>query len=184
MSTSTTRLLTFAEFEQLPDPQFGRYELRRGEPVIVAPPKLKHSTVQRRLRRLLEAAAGETGVVDTEFGFRPLPEGEYRIADVVFISPARWHGIDLNGYFEGAPDLVAEVLSPSNTKKEMLEKRTLCLENGSQEFWLVDIERPNVEVSTSDARITTYRSGQQIPLFFAAGAIPVNAIFESEASAT
>ena len=179
MATSTTRLLTFAEFERLPNPQFGRYELRRGEPVIVAPPKLKHSTVQRRLRRLLEAAAGETGIVDSEFGFRPLLEGEFRIADVVFISLARWQGIDLDGYFEGAPELVAEILSPSNTKAEMLDKKKLCLENGSQEFWVVDIDHRQVEVSTPDGRTITYNSGQQIPLFFGAGAqVDVDAIFE------
>ena len=179
MATSTTRLITFAEFERLPDPQFGRYELRRGEPVIVAPPKLKHSTVQRRLRRLLEAAAGETGVVDSEFGFRPLPEGEFRIADVVFISQARWQKIDLDGYFEGVPELVAEILSPSNTKAEMLDKKKVCLENGSQEFWVVDIDHRKVEISTPDGRKITYNSGQQIPLFFAPGAhLNVDAIFE------
>jgi Uma2 family endonuclease len=170
--------MTFAEFEQLPDPQFGRYELRRGEPVIVAPPKLKHSTVQRRLRRLLEAAAGETGIVDSEFGFRPLPEGEFRIADVVFISQSRWQGIDLNGYFEGAPDLVAEILSPSNTKAEILDKKKLCLENGSQEFWVVNIENRQVEVSATDGRTIAYTCGQQVPLFFAAGTLGIAAIFE------
>lgn len=170
--------MTFAEFEQLPNPTFGRYELRHGEPVIVAPPKLKHSTVQRRLRRLLEAAAGETGIVDTEFGFKPLPEREYRIADVVFILQARWQGIDLNGYFEGAPELVVEILSPSNTRKEMLDKRKLCLENGSREFWVVDIDQRQVEVSTPDGRPVTYKSGQQIPLFFATGALlDVDAVF-------
>jgi Uma2 family endonuclease len=178
VATSTTRLLTFAEFERLPDPKVGRYELRRGEPVVVAPPKLKHSIVQRRLRRLLEAAAGETGIVDSEFGFRPLPEGEFRIADVVFISQSRWQGIDLNGYFEGAPELVAEILSPSNTKAEILDKKKLCLENGSQEFWVVDIEHRQVEVSATDGRTIAYTYGQLVPLFFAAGTLGVAAIFE------
>ena len=179
MATSTTRLITFAEFERLPDPQFGRYELRHGEPVIVAPPKLKHSTVQRRLRRLLEAAAGEAGIVDSEFGFRPVPEGEFRIADVVFVSLARWQGIDLDGYFEGAPELVVEILSPSNTTSEMLDKKKLCLENGSREFWVVDIDHRQVEVSTPGRRPITYTSSQQIPLFFAVGAhVNVDAIFE------
>ena len=178
MATSTTRLITFAEFEQLPDPRFGRHELRHGEPVIVAPPKLKHSIVQRRLRRLLEAAAGETGIVDSEFGFRPLPEGEFRIADVVFISQTRWQGIDLDGYFEGSPELVAEILSPSNKPVEILDKKTLCLKNGAQEFWVVDIDHQQVQVSTPDERTVTYYSGQQIPLFFAAGTdLSVDALF-------
>ena len=144
--------MTFAEFEKLPDSTSGRYELRHGEPVIVAPPKLKHFKVQRRLRRLLDSAAGETGLVDAEFGFKALPNLEYRIADIVFIFQARWEKADLDGYFEGAPELVVEILSPSNTMKEMLDKRKLCLENGSLEFWVVDIEHRQIEVSTPDGR--------------------------------
>lgn len=146
--------------------------------MIVAPPKLKHSIVQRRFRRLLDAAAGETGIVDSEFGFKPLPDGEYRIADVVLISQSRWQGIDLEGYFGGAPELVAEILSPSNTKQEMLDKKNVCLKNGGREFWVVDIDHRQVDVSIPDERTVTYRAGQQIPLFFVIGThLNVNAIF-------
>ena len=78
----------------------------------------------------------------------------------------------------GAPKLVIEVLSPSNTVAEIIDKKTLCLENGSHEFWVVDIEHRQVEVSTPDGRGKTYKSGQHIPLFFAADAqLAVDAIF-------
>lgn len=126
---------------------------------------------------MLEASAGETGIVDSEFGFKPLRDHEYRIADVVFISQARWETIDPNGYFEGAPDLVIEVLSPSNSAKELLDKRKLCLQNGAREFWAVDIENRQVEVSTADGRSIAYTTGPQIPLFFAPAALAVDAIF-------
>jgi Uma2 family endonuclease len=178
VATSTTRLITFAEFEQLPNPQFGRYELRRGEPVIVAPPIFGHLKVQRILRNLLDQAAADAGFTHTELGFRPVSEHEYRIADVAYCSKKRWDSVDPNGYFTGAPDLVIEVLSPSNTKKEMLAKRKLCLENGAQEFWVVDIDRRQVEVSTPAGRMIIYTSGQQIPLFFAATTLAVDAIFQ------
>jgi len=60
----------------------------------------------------------------------------------------------------------------------MLKKRKLCLENGSLEFWVVDIEQPQIEVSTPDGRTIAYKPGQQIPLFFAAGTyLDVSAIF-------
>ena len=98
---------------------------------------------------------------------------------MVFIFQARWQGIDLNGYFEGAPELVAEILSPSNTKQEMLDKKKLCLENGAQEFWVVDIDHRQVDVSTPDGRTIAYKSGQEIPLFFTSGArLSVDAIFK------
>ena len=71
-----------------------------------------------------------------------------------------------------------EVLSPSNTVSEIFDKKTLCLENGSREFWVVDIEHRQVEVATPDGRTITYKAGQRIPLFFATGAdIAIDAIF-------
>jgi Uma2 family endonuclease len=34
------------------------------------------------------------------------------------------------------PELVIELISPSNTAAELREKKKLCLENGSREFGL------------------------------------------------
>ena len=76
----------------------------------------------------------------------------------------------------GAPDLVVEVLPPSNTAADMLDKRNLCLKNGSREFWVVDVDHRQVEVSTPDGHAITYKAGNEIPLFFG-GRIPVDAIF-------
>ena len=105
-----------------------------------------------------------------------MPENEYRIGDVVFISRGRWEKLPADGYFDGAPDIVIEILSPSNTAAEMLDKEQLCLENGAKEFWVVDPARGQVKVSTADGRAATYKSGRQIPLFFG-GSIPVDGIF-------
>ncbi len=38
----------------------------------------------------------------------------------------------------GAPDLIIEILSPGNSRKEMKEKFELYEENGVQEYWLAD----------------------------------------------
>jgi Uma2 family endonuclease len=79
-------------------------------------------------------------------------------------------------YSTKAPELSIEILSPSNTASEMVEKQTLCLENGAREFWLVDIDHRLVNVATSEGRTHTYKSGDQIPLHFG-GSIAVDAIF-------
>ena len=97
MATTHTRLMTFAEFEQLPEPKGDHYELRHGELVTVAPPIQEHSRAQWQLRRMLEKAAGDRGVVREEFSFRALPEYEYRVADVAFLSKDRWDNIDPKG---------------------------------------------------------------------------------------
>ena len=164
MATTPTRLMTFEEYEKIPNPPGHRYELHHGELFKVPFPEFPHVRAQRQLRRLLESAAGEAGVVEKEMPYRPLPEHECWGADVAYMSNARWDSIDR--YMFGAPELVIEVLSPSNTAAEMLEKRKLCLENGSREFWLVDTRNRQVEVSMSGGGSVTYKSGQEIPLFF------------------
>lgn len=116
----------------------------------------------------------------TEFAFRALPEYEYRAADVAFASRERWDRVRRDGYFEGAPDLAIEILSPSNTAAEMLDKEQLCLENGAKEFWIVDPVHQQVRISGADGHTAIWKLGQQIPLFFG-GSIPVDAIFRDEA---
>ena len=174
MATTTTKLMTFAEFERIPNPPGHRYELHHGELVKVPFPEFPHVRAQWQLRRLLEKAAGSAGVVHTEMPYRPLPEHECWGADIVCLAKARWDSVDR--YLMGAPDLVIEVLSPSNTAAGMPDKRNLCLENGSREFWEVDVDHGQVEVSTPDGHTITYERGQEIPLFFG-GRIPVDAIF-------
>ena len=95
-----------------------------------------------------------------------MPENEYRIGDVVFISRGRWEKLPADGYFDGAPDIVIEILSPSNTAAEMLDKEQLCLENGAKEFWVVDLIHQHVKVSTSDGRTSTWkcRPADSVPL--------------------
>ena len=50
----------------------------------------------------------------------------------------------------GAPDLVVEILSPGNSKKEMKSKFTLYQEEGVREYWIVDPERELVFVYVAE----------------------------------
>lgn len=178
MGVTTSQLMTVEEFRKLPE-DFGPvyHELRHGELATVTRPKYKHYVFQRRVRDLLSRLASE-GVVDTEFAFRPLPEHELRIADVAYVRAEREQAIDPDDNLHGAPDLVIEVLSPSNTVSEIYDKEKLCLENGAHEFWVVDPDLRQVKVSTPDGRTITYRCGQDIPLpLFGGAQLSVDAIF-------
>jgi Uma2 family endonuclease len=179
MGATITHLMTFEEFEQLPEtagPFY--YELQHGELVQVPIPKLKHYFMQSHLRKLLERIAGDAGLVEIEFGLRALPEFEFRIADVAFVSRERLAQIDPEGHFPGAPDLVIEVLSPSSTSSEMLDKEKVCLENGCREFWVVDIHRRLIRVSSPGGVFSIYGPGQEIPLrLFGTASLSVDAIF-------
>lgn len=176
MASTPTRLMTFEEFAQLPWPGDERYELRDGEMIRVPPPILGHSKIQETVRRLLDRAAAGAGTVFIELGFRPRTEREYRIADVAYTANERLARMDTNGHFEGSPELIVEVISPSNTAVEMAEKRALYLETGCLEFWVIIPKHRRVDVSTPDGRTITYKSGDQIPLMFG-GALAVDAIF-------
>ncbi len=46
----------------------------------------------------------------------------------------------------GAPDLVVEILSPGNSKKEMKQKYEVYEENGVLEYWLVFPEEKSIQV--------------------------------------
>ena len=179
MAATTTHLVTVEEFRQLPDDDGPVYhELRHGEVVAVIRAKYKHYKMQRVLRRLLEDRAPVDGLVDTEFPYRPLSEHELWVADVVYVSAEREKSIDPEGYLAGAPDMVIEVLSPSNSASEMNDKEQLCLENGAKEFWVVDPKRRQVKVSMSDGTWRIWSSGQEIPLpLFGDHKLAVDAIF-------
>ena len=47
----------------------------------------------------------------------------------------------------GAPDLVIEILSPSNTVTEMLRKKNLYQKAGVLEFWIIDPEEKQIEIN-------------------------------------
>ena len=78
----------------------------------------------------------------------------------------------------GAPDLVIEVLSPSNSAAEMYERELLCLENGSIEFWIVNLEKSTIRVASRDAASRVYRKGETISLAaFGGGELNMNEVF-------
>ena len=173
MATTPTKLMTVAEWEQIPNPPGGVYELYHGELVKVAFAKAPHTRGQWQIRRLLENAAGAAGVVTQEMPFRPLPEYECWAADVALVSTARWNTQD--DWLMGAPELVVEILSPSNSLPKLLEKAKICLENGAVEFWIVELRRREVRVLTAQGQ-AVYVPGHSIRLFFG-GEFKVHEIF-------
>ena len=171
-------LITVAQFRQLPEGGEFACELHHGEVVAVARPKARHSHVQYRLTMLLSPKLAGFGVVTVEYPYRPVAEFDLRAADVAVISLKRWDAIDPDDNLHGAPDLVIEVKSPSNTQRQLQELVALCLANGAMECWIVDIERKSVSVVRSEGAAVVYKSGAAIPLAsFGAGELAVDEIF-------
>lgn len=175
MSTAGVQLLSVAEFLKLPEPKEGHLELHHGEVIVVPPPKWRHQILQRRIFKLFDRQLGNSGVVLCEMAFRPTPEHEMWIADVGYVREERAARIGGDEYLNGAPDLVVEVLSPSNTADEIDDKRTTCIANGCQSFWVVNDRRKLVAV-TEDGVTKHYDRSSQIVCALLPEAIAVDEI--------
>ena len=107
--------------------------------------------------RLLEYLQGnDLGGVTGPDGPLRLRDRLVRIPDVAFL---RWENVppddELPPIPDLAPDLAVEVISPSNTVKEMARKRREYFRAGTQFVWHVYADRMEVEVYTSPARFRT-----------------------------
>jgi Uma2 family endonuclease len=85
-------------------------------------------------------------------------------ADVGYVRAERAE-ISEFGYLQGAPDLVVEVLSPSNTADEIDDRRTTCMSNGCLSFWVVNDKRKIVSVTEGDVT-KHYGLSSKIPSTF------------------
>ena len=175
----TSALLSVAEFARLPQPAGGiRQELHHGELVELPPVKKLHTKLQQRLFSLLAGVINKTEyAVDKEFPFRPAPEYEVWIADVALFSLALWERTPDDDYFRGVPEIVIEVLSPSNTASEMLDREETCLRHGGQEFWLVDPQRESVKVIRADGYSSVHNAASVLESGLFSASISVRDIF-------
>jgi Uma2 family endonuclease len=138
---------------------------------------MEHTRIQRELvLRLTRYCQGFCAT--TEVPFRPFPEHELWVADVAMVTEQRWRATPRRAWLSGSPELVAEVLSPSNTVQEINDKRRTCLQSGCKEFWVLDPKLETIEVSTPDGQSRTYAAGDEIPLDrFASGKLTVAEVF-------
>ncbi|HEX4808876.1 MAG TPA: Uma2 family endonuclease [Bryobacteraceae bacterium] len=170
-------LVTVEQYRDLPQRDGVTQELHWGQVVTLTRPKMRHAKLQSRLVRLLRPKAEHLGVVESEVAFRALPEYDLRGADVAFVSQHRWDATSDEDNLHGSPELVIEILSPSNTRPEMREKAALFLATGAREFWIVDPKRRTVAVMRREGAALVYESGQQIPLSLFGGELSVSEIF-------
>ncbi len=138
-ATTTTTLLTFEEFEHLPDAP-GKRELLEGELLELPPPKRRHTIIQHRIAEALRRYAIERGLlVFIEAGFRlGTRRGEWLQPDVSVVSLEQEEraAIDPDGYYQGSPLIAVEVISPANTAETVERKLAKYFENGASEVWV------------------------------------------------
>ena len=120
-------------------------ELVRGVLVVREPSGFKHGCVTVELTARLAdfvRANGLGRLCAAETGFKLASDPDtVRAADIAFVSRARLPDPTPVGYAPLAPDLVVEVLSPTDRPGEVLAKVAQWLDAGSRLVWVVDAER-------------------------------------------
>jgi Uma2 family endonuclease len=133
----STSLLTFEEFEQLPD-EPGKLELLDGELIRLPPSKTRNMRIAECIYEMLKQAlnrpggAPRLGRAHMEFG--------YKIGATAWLQPdvsIEYKGQTENDYLEGAPALAVEVISESNRADQMDRKVKKHLSGGAIEVWVV-----------------------------------------------
>ena len=118
------------------DPLFanvpGKIEIDPWGRMVMSPPGVYHGLIQGRLCQMLVVLGGATFVevpIATSTGlFAP---------DVAWASPRFMELHGRENPLMVAPEVCIEVVSPSNSVKEMQEKREAYLASGAHEVWIV-----------------------------------------------
>lgn len=145
---SAKTLISVEEFDRLEEEEF-RYELDEGELITMTRPRARHVLIEGNLyfalRTYLERnPIGKVLGADILFVLGPATK---RAPDVsVIMRP-----IDPDQEIQGAPDIAAEILSPSNTKREMKRKLGQFFATGCKLAWIIDPKTRTVEVWESAA---------------------------------
>ncbi|MDQ2742008.1 MAG: Uma2 family endonuclease [Chloroflexota bacterium] len=144
-------LMTAEELIRLPDDEW-HYELVEGRLVRMSPTGGRHGRVEMALLRAVDRFVEEHHpgkVYPAETGFRISAEGgpdTVLAPDLAFVRAGREPAAGTQGYPHLAPDLVAEVVSPSQGRAEMGAKAQRWSSAGAQLVWIVEPEARIVEV--------------------------------------
>ena len=159
------RLFTYADYKDWDLAEGERYELIYGEVFALSTPNTRHQEILAELlfqfynflqgkpckvymapfdvRLFYEEDDSDDTVVQPDISI---------ICDRAKIGPEGCRG---------APDLVIEILSPSNTAIEMERKLSLYQEAGVREYWIIDPKNNRVRIYRfEEGAILTYTFGK------------------------
>jgi Uma2 family endonuclease len=138
---------TYEDWCKLPEDGY-RYEVIAGVLYVSPPPSIPHQRISialvgHFLDFLKMQPLGEilTAPVGVRLPRQPVPLQP----DIVFIRTERL-GMVGEAYVEGAPDLLVEILSPSNWLYDRREKMQAYQEAGVAEYWIVDPHALTIDV--------------------------------------
>ena len=138
--------LTYRDYLDSPETK-ARYEIIDGELLMAAGPTRSHQTISGNIYRPVQRYVSEHGLghvwyapLDVIVRQEPL---RVRQPDLLFVSNEN-SGI-LSDRIYGGPDLVVEILSPSNSRVDIDSKLADYAQIGVRECWIVSPQARTVE---------------------------------------
>lgn len=146
--TITSRRLTYEDFARLPD-DGERHEIIAGELGVLPAPSLWHQKLVTRLVLLIHAYLTQhnlgddlyTGPVDVKLADDTVVE-----PDLVYVGPSRRSLLADPRFIASAPDLIVEIVSPSNRAHDEQTKFGLYAANRVAEYWIADPEQRTLRI--------------------------------------
>lgn len=119
----------------------GKLELDSWGRILMTPASNYHGFVQSKIARALGLLPGNA-LVETSI----LTNVGVLVADAAWCSPEFLDAHRFETPYTRAPEICVEVVSPSNSTREMQEKTEAYLAAGAVEVWLVYTESKRVEI--------------------------------------
>jgi Uma2 family endonuclease len=163
MSVAATSFVTAEELFDMGD--IGRCELVNGEIIHMAPPGFEHGDVSVEIAYQIKAflRGKRLGKVVGEVGFILTRNPDtVRAPDVAFVRQDRVPTTRAGRFFDGAPDLAIEVISPSDRRSEVSAKVDQWLRAGALSVWVVDPPNRSIEVYRPANQVIRYRAGDEL----------------------
>jgi Uma2 family endonuclease len=143
---------TYADYLEWEGPE--RYQLINGEAFMMASPTVAHQALAMELS--IQFGNWLRGkpcrVFAAPLDVRLFPEEDN--SDNTVVQPDVLVVCDKDklgkGSINGPPDLVIEILSPSNSNKEMFLKFHYYMEAGVKEYWVIDAEEKRILVHINE----------------------------------
>ena len=139
------RKFTYQDHCKLP-PEI-RAEILDGELLMCASPNTRHQRISRKIEISLcnwveKKDLGEVLNAPMDVVLSPYDVVQ---PDILFVSKER-SKIITEPNIQGAPDLVIEILSPGDEKRDTVRKKAIYEKYGVKEFWIVDPDIKSISV--------------------------------------
>lgn len=166
MAVNITKMLTAAELLAL-DSQGVRGELIRGVLTEVTPAGQEHGEIVANLVIALgdfvkPRGLGRLTASDAGVWLERAPD-TVREPDVAYFSAERIpSGVRVTGYSEVVPDLVVEVVSPGDSRREVDDKVRMWLRHGVRLVWTAQPDNRTVDVHRRGEPVATLADGDAL----------------------